>query len=251
MKACGANLARSIATPLFLVLLLLNGCASRSLLQPPQDGRWSAAEILHLHLDRSLAWESLFAPLKVTIEMKESRWSAVGSLQYLQGERIGLQFRQPYRSFVGDFFLTPEEFIYWPPFSSPQVTHDMDTLQLGRLFALDLPNWDLRDLMPFPLGERTGSFRLDTAITSGDMYTLQGRTDATQHQLIASARRGEILQERVERSGREPLVKTFRHYVVRKGWLIPTEVTCTTEDNRFCLIWKMDKPILRAVPRGS
>jgi hypothetical protein len=245
-------LARRTAAAFFLcACLLLSGCASRVLLQPPQDGRWTANEILHLHLDRSVAWQSLFAPVKMTVEMNQHRWSVVGSLQYLQGERIGLQFRQPYREAVGDFFLTPEEFIYWPPFSSPQVIQDMDTLQIGRLFALNLPNWDLRDVIPFPFGERSSGFQLDTVISSGDMYTLEGRSEETEHQLIASARGGEILQERVERSGRESLVKTFRHYVARQGWLVPTEVVCQTDDNRFCLTWKIKEPVLQAVPRGS
>ncbi|MFH1011319.1 MAG: hypothetical protein V1784_08810 [bacterium] len=236
---------------IFLLAFLLSGCASRSVLRAPEGGRWSAEEILRLHLDRSVAWESLFAPVKVTIEVNEDHWSAAGSFQYLQGERIGLQFRQPYRSVLGDFFLTPREFVYWPPFSSPQVIDDMNTLDLAKLFPLKVPNWDLRDLIPFPLGGRTGAFQLDTVMTSGDRYVLRGRTEVAHYELVASARRGEILQERVERAGRESLTKTFRHYVVRSGWLVPTEVACETDDGRFRLIWKMEKPILRAIPRGS
>jgi len=244
-------LARRIPAVIFLLTVFLNGCASRAVLRAPEGNRWRAEEILHLHLDRSFAWESLFAAVKVTIELNESRWSAAGSFQYLQGERIGLQFRQPYRSVLGDIFLTPREFIYWPPFSSPQVIGEMDTLHLGGLFPLPVPDWDLRDLIPFPLGGRTGAFQMDTVMTSGERYILRGRTDVALHELVASPRRGEILKERVERAGRESLTKTFRRYVVRSGWLVPTEVACETDDGRFRLIWKMEKPVLRALPRSS
>jgi len=239
------------AAGLVLLLFTALGCAGRVALRAPEGDRWSAEQILKLHLDRSIAWESLFAALKVTVEMNESRWSASGSFQYLAGERIGIQFRQPYRFVLGDFFLTPSEFVYWGPFTSPQVIGDLDTLHLAHILPLDLPDWDIRDLMPFPLGGRTGVFQLDTVAASGDTYTFYGRTDKASHRLTASARRGEILQERVEHDGREPLIKVFRRYEVCQGWLVPTEVACSTEDGRVCLTWKMEKPVLRTLPRSS
>lgn len=229
----------------------LVGCASRALLKAPEGGRWTAEEILHLHLDRSVAWESLFAALKVTLQVEDDRFSASGSFQYLAGERMGFQFRRPFRFVVGDFFLTPTEFIYWTPFASPLVIANLDTLHLAQLFPLDLPNWDLRDIMPFPLGGRSGGFQLDTVMISGDTYILCGRTETADHRLVASARRAEILREEVKRDGREPLIKTFRKYEMLQGWLVPVEVTCSTEDLRVCLIWKFHKPVLRALPRGS
>jgi hypothetical protein len=234
---------------LFLSLAL--GCASHVALQAPEGNRWKAEQILKLHIDRSSAWESLFAALKVTVEMNESHWTASGSFQYLEGERIGIQFRQPYRFVLGDFFLTPSEFVYWGPLVAPQMIRDLDTLHLSSLLPLELPNWDLRDLIPFPLGGRTGAFRLDTVEVSGDTYVLYGRTDGAIHRLTASARRGEILRERVEHDGREPLVKIFRRYEICEGWLVPTEVTCTTEDERVSLTWKMKRPVLRVLPRSS
>jgi hypothetical protein len=224
-------------------LSLLTGCASRAVLRAPEGGRWSP--------DRSVAWESLFAALNVTLRVDDNYYSASGSFQYLSGERMGFQFRRPYRFILGDIFLTPTEFIYWAPFSSPQVITNLDSLHVAKLFPLDLPDWDLRDVMPFPLGSRSGGFQLDTAVASSDTYVLSGRSEATTHRLLASARRGEILREKVERDGREVLIKTFRRYEVHDGWLVPVEVTCSTEDARVCLTWKIKKPVLRALPRGS
>jgi len=232
-------------------LFLLTGCASRVVLRAPQGGRWSPEQILRLHLDRSVAWESLFATLSVTLQVEDDSYSASGSFQYLSGERMGFQFRRPYRFVLGDLFLTPTEFIYWAPFSSPQVITNLDTLHVARLFPLDLPDWDLRDIMPFPLGSRSGGFQLDTAVASSDMYILSGHSGGAAHRLVASARRAEILREKVERDGREVLIKTFRKYEVHDGWLVPVEVTCSTEDARVCLTWKIKKPVLRAMPRGS
>jgi hypothetical protein len=232
-------------------LFLLTGCASRVALRAPQGERWSPEQILHLHLDRSVAWESLFATLSVTLQVKDDSYSASGSFQYLSGERMGFQFRRPYRFVLGDIFLTPTEFIYWAPFSSPQVITNLDTLHVARFFPFDLPDWDLRDVMPFPLGSRSGGFQLDTAVASSDMYVLSGHSGGAAHRLVASACRAEILREKVERDGREVLIKTFRKYEVHDGWLVPVEVTCSTEDARVSLTWKIKKPVLRATPRGS
>lgn len=250
MKRSNRNLTFRIFS-LGLAVIFLTGCAGRIALKPPEGERWSAEEIFHLHLDRSTAWESLFAAMKVTLRVEDEFFSASGSLQYLAGERIGLQFRRPYRFVLGDLFLSPTEFIYWAPFSSPEIIRDLDSLHIAELFPLDLPDWDLRDIMPLPFGGRGGGFQLDSVTLSGDTYTLCGRTGTAFHRLTASARRGEILLEEVQRDGREILIKTFHKYEVHEGWLVPIEVTCSTEDARVCLTWKIKKPVLRTSPRGS
>lgn len=164
---------------------------------------------------------------------------------------MSIQFRRPYRFYFGDIFLTPTQFIYWVPFGSPQIVENLDTLHLTEFFPFDLPDWDIRDLMPFPLGGRASGFQLDSIIVSGESYILHGHSANTKHQLTASAIRGEILSERVQREGRTPLIKTFRKYKVSADWLVPTEVRCETEDGSVSLTWKMAKPVLRALPRGS
>ena len=236
---------------LLLPLFFLTGCASRAVLQAPDGNRWTAEDVIHLHIDRSSAWESLFAAMKVKLEVGDSRWSASGSLQYQAGEQISFQFRKPYRLILGDVFLTPTRLVYWPPFSTPQVFEKFDSLSLVDFFPLELPNWDVRDIMPFPFGARSSGFQLDTVITSGDTYLLNGRSANARHFLVASAIRGEILTERIERDGRESLLKTYRKYTICEDWLVPTEVHCETEESGVSLTWKLIKPALRAAPRNS
>jgi hypothetical protein len=236
---------------LLLPLFFLTGCASRAVLQAPDGNRCTAEDVIHLHIDRSSAWESLFAAMKVKLEVGDNRWSASGSLQYQVGEQISFQFRKPYRLVLGDVFLTPTRLVYWPPFSTPQVFEEFDSLSLVDFFPLELPDWDVRDIMPFPFGARSSGFQLDTVITSGETYLLNGRSANARHFLVASAIRGEILTERIEREGREPLLKTYRKYVIREDWLVPTEVQCETEESGISLTWKLIKPALRAAPRNS
>ena len=236
---------------LLLPLFFLTGCVSHLLLQAPNGHRWTPEEIIHLYLDRSTAWESLFAAMKVKLEVGDNRWSAAGSFQYQAGEQISFQFRKPYQFVLGDVFLTPKRLVYWPPFSTPQVFEKFDSLNLVDFFPLELPNWDMRDVMPFPFGARSSGFQLDTVITSKDTYLLDGRSANAEHTLVASAIRGEILTERIERDGREPLLKTYRKYTICKGWLVATEVKCETEKRDVSLTWRLIKPELRTAPRHS
>ncbi|MBU1936124.1 hypothetical protein KKG05_01890, partial [bacterium] len=63
---------------LLLPLFFLTGCASRAFLRAPDGNRWTAEDVIHLHIDRSMAWESLFAAMKVKLEIGKDHWSAAG-----------------------------------------------------------------------------------------------------------------------------------------------------------------------------
>jgi hypothetical protein len=218
---------------------LLSGCAARTALSPYRQSPQLATLALHAVLDRSEAWRSLSARVHLKVTVPGTRLRAKGHVLFLAGERFEVGFVRPYDRFIGNFYVTPSQFVYWDLNVSPTVYGSTDTLTLSRLIPADVPNWEPRDLLPFPISGRTGGFQPDSSWRRGTMIYVAGRSDGARHTLALSADDGRVLEEVIERAGRDVMVKRFSKFAQIRGWPLARHVVCSDSSGESAFNWAL------------
>ncbi len=228
--------------------LFLLGCAAGSKFQRPVDDQALAADALHRYLDRWVGWRSLTASVRFTLSTGDTTVTAKGHILYLLGERFELGFVKPYNRFLGNFYITPSQFVYWDVGATPHAFSAQDTVNLGQLIPIPVPNWDPRDLLPFPVSGRTGGFQPDSMRSEGKSLVIYGVGDGAAYRLNISKSTGLIEQEWVSRAGHEPMLKKYSKTRTMSGWPVAVRVTCTDESGEFALDWSLKGVSLEAEP---
>jgi hypothetical protein len=231
-----------------LLAVLLVGCAAGGRFRRPTDEREFTADVLHRYLDRWVGWQSLTSQIKVTVNAGDTTVSARGNLIYLLGERYQLGFRRPYDRFLGNFYVTPEQTIYWDVHGTPRAYSAHDTVTLAQLLPLQVPDWDPRDLLPFPVSGRSSGLQPDSSWKEGGQLWISAIGNGVSYLLRVSRSTGFVEQEWVSRTGRDPLLKTYRRTKTVNGWPIPMRVVCADTTGRFSMIWSMSGVVLKSQP---
>ena len=224
---------------LFASLPVMTGCASSSRLRMPENDNDLATEVLHRYLDRWVGWRSLTADVRITVSSPDTSVSARGHLIYLLGERFEIGFVKPYNRVLGNFYVTPDQLIYWDVNSSPHVYAARDSIRLPDLLDFPVPDWDPRDMLPFAVSGRTGGFQPDSVQSEGDVLVLSGVSDGVAHELHVAKASGLIESEWVSRAGRDPMLKKFGKTRLIRDWPVPVRVTCTDESGEFAIEWSL------------
>jgi hypothetical protein len=239
MKSCATRSSHRTLILLWLAAALLSGCAASGVLSRYAQSRNFASLALHSVLDRSEEWRSLSARVRLKMRVPGARANAIGHLMFLAGERFEVGFVKPYDRFLGNFYVTPTQFVYWDLNVSPSVFGSADTLTLSRLIPADVPNWDPRDLLPFPVSGRTGGFQTDSIWRRGTVIYVSGRSGGARHTLMLSTDDGRVLEESVERAGRDSMVKRFSQYAQARFWPIARRVVCSDSSGLSEFTWTL------------
>jgi hypothetical protein len=227
-------------------LLFLTGCSAKRALWQGERNTTVTANSLHPWLDRSMAWRSLSSQIKLKISLHDSTVSAKGHLLFLTGEKYELGFVKPYNRILGTFYFTPTQLLYWDVHGFPKTFGVRDTVRLADLVPMTIPDWDPRDLLPFPVSGRSGGFQTDSVWHDGRTTTISGRCDQVGYTLIFDGD-GKLTGETVQRPGREPLVKQYRSIRTLKGWPLATKVVCSDAANQIQFKWYLSGIQLEAV----
>jgi hypothetical protein len=227
---------------------ILNGCTAGARLAKPSGEKWKPEEVVARYLDRWTAWTSLKTGIRVSIVTGDSSFAARGHLFYLLGERYEIGFSPPYNRILGNLYLTPEQVIYWDLQISPRVFNAQDTVVLSDILPIRIPNWDPRDMLPFPVSGRSGGFQTDSIWQSGDYWLIRGNSTNAVYILTIAPDDGVIQHESVWRVGRDPIVKSYTHNRSLNGWPISKVVTCRDTSSSFELTWSLRGTSLDAVP---
>lgn len=246
MKHCGRSSSFNLLVFVGIAALLLSGCAASDVLRSRRENPQFAAIVLHSTLDRWEQWRSLSARVKLKIRTSDANVRAHGHIIYLSGERYEVGFIKPYDRFVGNFYVTPEQFIYWDLKISPDVYGRNDSLLLSRLIPADVPDWNPRDLLPFPISGRSDGFQPDSIWESENGLLVSGLCGGAKHTLRISAN-GEIIQEIVERANYDPVVKEYSRYAHIHDWPIARRVTCMDITGTSLFTWTLSGIALDAV----
>jgi len=247
MKNCVARSSRKLGVVLVLAGALLSGCAARSVLGTYRQSPQLATLALHAALDRSEAWRSLSASVQLKIVVPGTHVRAKGHVLFLAGERFEVGFVKPFDRFIGNFYVTPTQFVYWDLKVSPTVYGSTDTLTLSQLIPVVVPNWEPRDLLPFPVSGRTGGFQMDSSWRSGTTIYVSGRSDGARHTLALSAADGRVLEESIERAGRDLMVKRFSKPAQIRFWPVARRVVCSDSSGQSTFTWTLSGIALDAV----
>jgi len=239
MKNCVERSSRRLCLLLVLAGLLLSGCAAHRVLGPYRESPQLVSLALHAALDRSEAWCSLSARAHLKMILPGTRVRANGHLMFLAGERFEVGFVKPYDRFIGNFYVTPTQFVYWDLKVSPTVYGSTDTLTLSQLIPVVVPNWEPRDLLPFPVSGRTGGFQADSIWRRGTAIYVSGRSDGARHTLTLSADDGRVLEESIERAGRDLMVKHFSKHKQIRSWPLARRVVCSDSSGQSAFIWTL------------
>ena len=189
--------------------------------------------------------------MKLKIRVDNESVVARGHLLYMLGERYEIGFTKPYNRFLGNFYVTPEQVLYWDTHASPRVFSLKDTVALGQLIPLDLPDWDPRDMLPFPVSGRTGGFQTDSVWTEGRQTRVRGSSDNVAYVLTLSGARRVMTEERLYRTGRDLLIKRYDRVRRIHGWPVATRVTCSNEDGSIRFTWSLGRVSLDAEEYSS
>jgi hypothetical protein len=224
---------------LVLAAALLSGCAARSVLGTYRRSPQLATLALHAALDRSEAWRSLSARVQLKMVVPGTRLRAKGHVLFLAGERFEVGFVRPFDRLIGNFYVTPTQFVYWDVNISPKVYTTADTLTLSRFIAADVPNWEPRDLLPFPVSARTGGFQMDSSWSRGTTIYVSGMSDGARHTLALSADDGRVLEESIEREGRDLMIKRFSKPAQIRLWPVARRVVCSDSSGQSVFTWTL------------
>jgi hypothetical protein len=239
---------RSSWLPILAIVLVAGGCSTSNRFVRPADDHEFAAYAMHRYLDRWVGWKSLTTRVKLTYKSGDTTASARGHLLYLLGERFEIGFERPYDRYLGNLYVTPEKTIYWDVNSIPKVFSDNDSSTLSDVIHIPAPNWDPRDLLPFPASGRVGGLAMDSIWREGSHERVLIAGESSQHVLEISRSTGFIDKEWVMRRGREPVIKEFRKNRTMDGWPVPVKVTCTDTSGHFSLTWSLKGMTLDAEP---
>lgn len=199
-----------------------------------------AGSVLHAYLDRLTRWRSLSAKIKLHVVTNEAKFRARGHLLYLAGERYEVGFVKPYDRLLGNFYITPEQVIYWDLTISPRTFTAEQPLNLQELIPVGVPDWNIRDMLPFPVSGRTAGLRVDSIWRRGEFTYVSAWCDSAQHLLQISDRDGTIESEQIQRPGKDNILKKYGKYHVKHGWPIPRKVTCMDETQKIRFTWMLD-----------
>jgi hypothetical protein len=252
MRSCGRRLRANAIVLALTAAVILGGCAARTATESKgETAPRSPARLLKMTLDRSDQWRSLSAKIRLTITVHDTTASAKGHLLYMVGERYEVGFSRPYNRFLGNFYLTPDQFVYWDPNSAPMVFARDDTLLLNQLIPLNVPRWDPRDLLPVPISGRTGGFQVDsTRSESGDLEII-GSDSTSVHTLILDGPQGAVTRETVQRVGCDPLFKAYSGFRTLRGWPVATHVSCSDATGSVRFTWSLSSVVLEAEKRSA
>ena len=244
--------AASSAAKLFVISvamqLLIMGCTASSQFRRPESDASLGTEVLHRYLDRWVGWKSLTANVKITVSTTDTTVSAKGHIIYLLGERFELGFVKPYNRFLGNFYVTPQQLVYWDIGATPHVFTADDSVSLPELLPISVPDWDPRDLLPFPISGRTGGFQPDSIWNDTRRLLISGASDGVAHRLEVSQSDGLIKSEWVARAESDPMLKKYSKHHLFQGWPIATRVICTDESGEFAVSWVISNIELDAEP---
>ena len=247
MRNSGRKLNRSGWAVIFLAAVLA-GCAASTRFHAPADNKDLAADVLHRYLDRWVGWQSLTSRVKITVSNGDTTVSARGHLVYMLGERFELGFERPYNRFLGNLYVTPDQTIYWNLNSVPQVLTTKDTTTLASLVRINVPNWDPRDLLPFPMSGRTSGLQPDSAWREDNRLRITATSEGVAYRMDVSMTSGCVEREWISRTGRAPLLKIYRRTRDINGWPVPVRVTCTDSTGRFSISWSLREVFLKSEP---
>lgn len=222
------------------------GCASASRFHTA--GPVSATS-LGAYLDRWDSWISLSTQVKLRAEVDGSAFQARGRLLYLIGERYELGFTKPYNLVLGNLYMTPTQLVYWNSAGKPHVFGAGEPMDLGEFMPVGLPNWDPRDLLPFPVGGRSGGFQVDTLWHDGQRSWIIGRSEDAEYRFTLDNRTGHVTTERVNRNGRDPVVKRYQRVRRFDGWPIARRVVCSDTTGGVSVTWRLGEIALDAERR--
>lgn len=233
---------------LLIVAILALGCASAS--------RWTArypqvmdASALEGFLGRWDSWSSLGARVKFKAVIGDSTFRARGHLLYLIGERYEVGFAKPYNQLLGNLYVTPTQIVYWDAAGKPHVFSVDESASLDELLPLNLPNWNPRDLLPFPVSGRTSGFQVDSLWQSGGRAHVLGHSDDAEYRLTVLDAAGTVGEERVIRRERDPIIKEYRRTRLMKGWPLSSRVTCSDTSGTVSITWYLGGIVLDAAHR--
>lgn len=219
--------------------LLLAGCAATGVLRPYRESPHIVDLALRSVLDRSDMWRSLSAQLKVKIRARDVQMRAKGHILFLSGERYELGFSKPYDRYIGTLYITPEQFVHWDLAVSAKVYPSTDTLRISRIIAADLPNWDPRDLLPFPVSGRTGGFQTDSTWRQDKFLFISGQGDGAGRTLKIAGDDGRILEEVIDRPDRDRMIKRFSRHVIARSWPVARIIECQDAERSMVLKWSL------------
>lgn len=237
---------RSSFFGLIVIAALLCGCASIGVLRLRQGESRAPELALRDVLDRAELWANFGSRTRISIRWNGKRVSTRGHVLYLMGERYEIGFRQAHGSQIGTLYITPAQTIYWDDMSRARVFGVRDTSTLRDLLQLELPNWDPRDLLPFPVSGRSGGFQVDSIVYDRGDAIVYGTADHVRHVLRMTGPRRLITEERVERPGRAPLIKSYSRVLMVSGWPIARRVCCRDDTGAAALNWSMTDIVLKA-----
>ena len=229
-----------------LCCLALVGCSGSYHLIRQGDKPSASTEILSRYLDRSGGWESFSSHVKVKVEIGDSSFSAKGILFYTSPEKYSLSFSRPYNQVLGDVYVTPDQLLYWGNGRSQMIFSASDTVHTPELLFMALPDWDPRDLLPFPISGRTTGFQVvgENSDSLGHRWVL-GECGPAKHELMLDSGRGTISDEFVTRHGTESVRKHYERIYSVRGWPISTRVICSSASGDIRLTWALSKLVLK------
>jgi hypothetical protein len=230
-----------------LIALVLSGCGAQNALRKKPTQPLSPEAALHISLDRFEHWTSLFASLKLRFAIHDTTFTARGHLMYLAGERYEVGFEKPYNRFIGTFYVTPSQLIYFDTHSIPTTYTLQDTVMLSRMIPMGVPNWDPRDILPFPVSGRSSGFQTDSVQTEADGRALvYGNGDDVSYVLTLDTQKGTVSNEQVQRGGRDLLLKKYERIKTVQGWPVATRVTCSNPTGDVTFTWSFSDIQLKA-----
>ncbi|RPH95329.1 hypothetical protein EHM69_04635 [candidate division KSB1 bacterium] len=223
------------------------GCAAGHALRNAGSDSDYAETALHAYLDRLDMWRSMSTKIKLHVVTNEARFRARGHLLYLTGERYEVGFVKPYDRLLGNFYITPDQVIYWDLTISPRTFNVEEPPDLKELIPVGLSNWNIRDLLPFPVGGRSGGLRVDSIWNHDGRVFVSAFCDSAQHILTLSGRGGYIESERIQRPGHDVMLKQYGKYHNYHGWPIPHKTICMDSTATIRLTWTLSDMELDAI----
>lgn len=219
--------------------LTLSGCGAQNALRKKAVLPLPADSVLHLSLERFDHWTSLFATLKLRLSVHDTNFTARGHVMYLAGERYEVGFEHPYNRFLGTLYVTPSQLIYFDTHNFPNRYSLKDTVILSQLIPMGVPNWDPRDILPFPVSGRTAGFQTDSVLTRGGRTWVYGNSDQVWYALGLDSGENAVAEEQVQRAGRDLVVKKYDRIKTVQGWQVATRITCSNQSGSVRFTWSL------------
>ncbi|MBU0692117.1 hypothetical protein KKH18_09945 [bacterium] len=230
-----------------LLCLLLAGCMSPYKRVSTHEEPMADAQLLSRFLDRSGSWESFSCRVKVRLEIGDTTVSAKGTLLYMSPEKYSLSFVKPYHQVIGDIYVTASQLLYWGNGKTKYYYSAVDTVHIPELIPMAFPDWDPRDLLPFPVSGRTAGFQvISEQQDSIGQHWIHGDCGSARHDLRVDPFTGVIRFEQVVRNATDPVRKFYDKYYSIQGWPIPARVTCEDTSGRVRMTWSISQIDLKS-----